>query len=83
MYVLYQVDYLARAMRLEEIPMLKKQYEDHLVTDKDFWEQQEKERVRTISFFKLLRLNTHRCVACKQFIASGLISPNSCCAVLA
>ena len=51
MYVLYQVDYLARAMRLEEIPMLKKQYEDHLVTDKDFWEQQEKERVRTISFF--------------------------------
>ena len=33
-------------MRLEEVPLLKKQYEEHLVADKEFWEQQERDRVR-------------------------------------
>ena len=40
------MDYLARAMRVEEIPLLNKQYEEHLVLDKQFWEEQEDERVR-------------------------------------
>ena len=39
------MDYLARAMRVEEIPKLKQQYEEHLVQDKQFWEEQEEERV--------------------------------------
>ena len=39
------MDYLARAMRVEEIPKLKQQYEEHLVQDKQFWEEQEAERV--------------------------------------
>lgn len=42
------MDYLARAMRVEEIPLLKQQYEDHLVQDKQFWEEQEEERVSDI-----------------------------------
>ena len=44
------MDYLARAMRVEEIPLLNKQYEEHLVLDKQFWEEQEEERV-TITHF--------------------------------
>ena len=39
------MDYLARAMRVEEIPKLNQQYEEHLVQDKQFWEDQEEERV--------------------------------------
>nr|A7SK48.2 RecName: Full=Eukaryotic translation initiation factor 3 subunit A; Short=eIF3a; AltName: Full=Eukaryotic translation initiation factor 3 subunit 10 [Nematostella vectensis] len=41
-----KVDYFARAMRMEEIPLLNKQYEEHLVADREFWENQEEERVR-------------------------------------
>lgn len=55
------MDYLARAMRVEEIPLLNKQYEEHLVLDKQFWEEQEEDRVRInininiiIIMFKLL-----------------------------
>lgn len=43
------MDYFARAMRVEEIPLLNKQYEEQLVLDKQFWEEQEQERVRSIS----------------------------------
>jgi hypothetical protein len=32
-------------MRLEEVPHLKKQYEEHLVIDKEFWEAEEEKRV--------------------------------------
>ena len=44
-----EMDYFARAMRVEEIPLLNKQYEEQLVLDKQFWEEQEQERVRSIS----------------------------------
>ena len=47
------MDYLARAMRVEEIPLLNKQYEEHLVLDKQFWEEQEEERVKIIRFLLL------------------------------
>lgn len=40
-----KMDYLARAMRVEEVPLLKKQYEDQLVSDKQFWDEQEEERI--------------------------------------
>ncbi|KAJ7328582.1 Eukaryotic translation initiation factor 3 subunit A [Desmophyllum pertusum] len=40
-----KMDYFARATRVEEIPLLKKQYEEHLVLDKQFWEEQEEERI--------------------------------------
>ena len=43
------MDYLARAMRVEEIPKLKQQYEEHLVQDKQFWEDQEEDRVSDIT----------------------------------
>lgn len=48
------MDYLARAMRVEEVPLLKKQYEDQLVSDKQFWDEQEEERVRTQNVFFFL-----------------------------
>ena len=35
-------------MRVEEVPQLRKQYEDQLVLDKQFWEEQEDERVGQI-----------------------------------
>ena len=41
----FQVDYLARAKRIEEIPMLTKQYEEEKQISVEFWEQQERERV--------------------------------------
>lgn len=40
-----QVDYLARAKRIEEIPQLLKQYEEEKQVNVEFWEQQERERV--------------------------------------
>lgn len=49
------MDYLARAMRVEEVPLLKKQYEDQLVSDKQFWDEQEEERVRTQNVFFFVR----------------------------
>ena len=45
------MDYFVRAMRVEEIPLLNKQYEEHLVQDKEFWEEQEEERVRSFEVF--------------------------------
>lgn len=44
-FLLLQMDYFARAKRVEEIPKLKQQYDEHLVQDKQFWEEQEEERV--------------------------------------
>ena len=49
------MDYLARAMRVEEVPLLTKQYEDQLVSDKQFWDEQEEERVRTRNVFFFVR----------------------------
>jgi len=43
--LILQVDYLARAKRIEEIPMLLKQYEEEKQINVEFWEQQERERV--------------------------------------
>lgn len=41
-----QVDYLERAKRLEEIPLLQKSYDEFVEQDKEFWQHQEEERVR-------------------------------------
>lgn len=43
-----QIDFFARAKRLEELPLLKKQYDSDRQELKGFWEQQEEERVRKI-----------------------------------
>lgn len=43
-------------MRVEEIPLLNKQYEEHLVQDKEFWEEQEEERVRSFEVFFIFLL---------------------------
>lgn len=50
------MDYFVRAMRVEEIPLLNKQYEEHLVQDKEFWEEQEEERVRSFEVFFIFLL---------------------------
>jgi len=40
-----KVDYIERAKRIVEIPMLKKQFDEEKERDKEFWEAQEEERV--------------------------------------
>ena len=42
----FQVDFFERAKHLEEIPLLEKQCEEEMEKAKEFWEQQERERVR-------------------------------------
>ena len=42
-----QVDHWERAKRLVEIPLLEKEYQQQIVDDKAFHEQQEEERVAT------------------------------------
>ena len=41
----FQIDYFERAKRLEEIPLIKKAYEEQRVQDMELWELQEEERV--------------------------------------
>lgn len=43
---MFQIDYFERAKRLEEIPLIKKAYEEQRVKDMELWELQEEERVR-------------------------------------
>ncbi|CAG2202678.1 EIF3A [Mytilus edulis] len=43
-----KIDFFARAKRLEEIPLLKKQYESDRQELKGFWEQQEEERIEKV-----------------------------------
>lgn len=40
-----QIDYFERAKRLEEIPLIKKAYEEQRIKDMELWELQEEERV--------------------------------------
>lgn len=49
-----QIDYFERAKRLEEIPLIKKAYEEQRIKDMELWELQEEERVScfVIFFFK-------------------------------
>ncbi|KAG1651806.1 Zinc finger CCHC domain-containing protein 4 [Nymphon striatum] len=41
-----KVDYMERAKRLEEIPLLIKDHEEFEIKDKENWEQQEEERIK-------------------------------------
>lgn len=45
-YFVFQIDYFERAKRLEEIPLIKKAYEEQRIKDMELWELQEEERVR-------------------------------------
>lgn len=45
----FQIDYFERAKRLEEIPMIKKAYEEQRIKDMELWELQEEERVMPYS----------------------------------
>lgn len=44
-----QIDYFERAKRLEEIPLIKKAYEEQRVKDMELWELQEEERVCNVN----------------------------------
>lgn len=52
---IFQIDYFERAKRLEEIPLIKKAYEEQRIKDMELWELQEEERV--IIAYCLLRSN--------------------------
>merc|ERR1711956_176949 len=43
-----KVDYLARAKRIEELPLLLEQHEEDQKARKVFWEEQEKERIENL-----------------------------------
>ncbi|XP_041125171.1 eukaryotic translation initiation factor 3 subunit A-like isoform X2 [Polyodon spathula] len=43
-----KIDYFERAKRLEEIPLIKKAYEEQRVQDMEMWELQEEERIRNM-----------------------------------
>ncbi|XP_040292854.1 eukaryotic translation initiation factor 3 subunit A isoform X3 [Bufo bufo] len=43
-----KIDYFERAKRLEEIPLIKKAYEEQRIMDMELWEQQEAERINTL-----------------------------------
>ena len=53
-----KVDHFERAKRLEEIPLLMKQYEEFVVADKEFWEQQQDEKVAYLLHRKKWRFAT-------------------------
>lgn len=46
---MFQIDYFERAKRLEEIPLIKKAYEEQRIKDMELWELQEEERVTPYS----------------------------------
>lgn len=55
---IFQIDYFERAKRLEEIPLIKKAYEEQRIKDMELWELQEEERVIIIyCFLHLLELH--------------------------
>lgn len=43
-----KVDYMERAKRLEEIPLLQEAYERFKLEDQQFWQQKEEERIRLL-----------------------------------
>ncbi|XP_069610507.1 eukaryotic translation initiation factor 3 subunit A [Ranitomeya imitator] len=43
-----KIDYFERAKRLEEIPLIKKAYDEQRIMDMELWEQQEAERISTL-----------------------------------
>ncbi|KAM4704406.1 eukaryotic translation initiation factor 3 subunit A [Rhinophrynus dorsalis] len=43
-----KIDHFERAKRLEEIPLVKKAYEEQRIQDMELWEQQEEERISTL-----------------------------------
>ncbi|KAM8924504.1 eukaryotic translation initiation factor 3 subunit A [Pelodytes ibericus] len=43
-----KIDHFERAKRLEEIPLIKKAYEEQRINDMELWEQQEEERINTL-----------------------------------
>lgn len=43
-----KVDYFERAKRIEEIPLLKKKYDDKRIKDEKKWEEMEKERIENL-----------------------------------
>ncbi|XP_053548646.1 eukaryotic translation initiation factor 3 subunit A [Bombina bombina] len=43
-----KIDHFERAKRLEEIPLIKKAYEEQRISDMELWEQQEEERINTL-----------------------------------
>nr|DBA14746.1 TPA: hypothetical protein GDO54_004039 [Pyxicephalus adspersus] len=43
-----KIDYFERAKRLEEIPLIKKAYEEQRISDMELWEQQEAERITNL-----------------------------------
>lgn len=46
LFFMYKMDYFERAKRLEELPLLEKQYQEQREADKKFHEEREEQKVR-------------------------------------
>lgn len=53
-----KIDHMARARRSKEIPLLEKQFDEEHVKSRDFWEQQEIERIAKVKEDRELELVT-------------------------
>lgn len=73
---IFQIDYFERAKRLEEIPLIKKAYEEQRIKDMELWELQEEERV--IIAYSFLHLSELRVIyialwSIFQFLAKSIL----------
>lgn len=53
-----KIDHMARARRMKELPYLEKQYEEERVVAREFWENQEKQRIEKLKQEHELEINT-------------------------
>ena len=51
-----RVDHFERAKRLEEVPLLTKQYEEFVVADREFWDEEQEEKVTESLAAKLINV---------------------------
>ncbi|XP_077868464.1 uncharacterized protein LOC102808191 [Saccoglossus kowalevskii] len=77
-----EIDYYARAQRLEEIPLLKKDYEKFVLMERETWDKEEEKKVQNLKeVWKLAKLNRNRLsrmVASKDEFVKGLTHARKC-----
>uniref|UniRef100_A0A8C6UVZ6 Eukaryotic translation initiation factor 3 subunit A n=1 Tax=Neogobius melanostomus TaxID=47308 RepID=A0A8C6UVZ6_9GOBI len=77
-----KIDYFERAKRLEEIPLIKKAYEEQRVKDMELWELQEEERISNMKVEREKALEhkkrMSRMIEDKESFLSKITAARSC-----
>ncbi|XP_072293442.1 eukaryotic translation initiation factor 3 subunit A isoform X2 [Eucyclogobius newberryi] len=77
-----KIDYFERAKRLEEIPLIKKAYEEQRVKDMELWELQEEERISNMEVEREKALEhkkrMSRMIEDKESFLSTITAARSC-----